>query len=158
MTIEQLASLGEIIAAAGVIASLIYVARQLGQTNTTMRVNAASERMERDFDIVLPVIESREVAELWFKGAGQFYSLDEVDQQRLLFFERRAIMLWHHQYQLRQQDLMPDASWTESLWIIQNLGRRQAIREAWKQFGNGFEAPFVAFVEEQFAIGDELAN
>ena len=155
MTIDQLASLGEIIAAFAVIASLIYVARQLGQTNTMMRVNAASERLERDFEIVQSIVENPELAEIWLKGGESFDDLEEVEKQRLLFFERRAIMLWHHQFQLHHQGLMPDANWFESLWIIRNIGRRQSVREAWKIYGSGFEAPFQTFIKEQFEIGDK---
>jgi len=155
MTIEQYAYLGEIIAAIAVIASLIYVARQLVQTNTMMRVSAASERMERDYELVIPIIESREFAEIWMQGGDHFENLHEVDRQRLLFFERRAIMLWHHTYQLRQQNLFPDANWQEQVWVIQKIGRRKAVREAWRTFGEAFEQPFQDFVERQFEIADK---
>ncbi len=47
MTLETYAYLGEIIAAVAVIASLIYVARQLGQTTAMMRVGAACTKMGR---------------------------------------------------------------------------------------------------------------
>jgi len=154
MNIEQFAAIGEIIASVAVVASLIYVARQLGQTNTMMRVAAASERLEKDYELVLPMIESREVAEIWVKGANDFAELDPVDQQRLLFFERRALMLWHHFFHLRKQGLVGDANWNEQVWIIRSIGRRQAVREAWKIFRDNFDAPFVGFVEEQFALAD----
>lgn len=154
MTIDQLAALGEIIASVAVIASLIYVARQINQTNTMMKVAAASERLERDFEIVLPLIESRAFAEVWAKGDREFHSLDDVDQQRLLFFERRAVMLWHHYFHLRSQRLVSDANWNEQNWIIRNIGRRQAVRETWNTFRGNFDKPFVDFVDAQFAIAD----
>ena len=154
MTIDQLASLGEIIAAIAVIASLIYVARQIKQTNLIMRFTAASERLERDYEIVLPVIESRELAEIWTKGGNEFDELDNVDQQRLLFFERRAIMLWHHYFHLRSEGIVSDANWYEQEWIIRNIGRRQALRETWKRFNGNFDDEFGAYIDEQFAIAD----
>lgn len=159
MTFEQYAWLGEIIAAIAVIASLFYVARQLGQNTAMMRVSAASERMERDYELVLPVIENREFAEIWMKGGENFEDLDVVDQQRLLLFERRAIILWHHVYQLRQQGLCPDANWQEQVWVIQKIGRRQAIRVAWDTFKGAFETPFQEFVNNEFALVDgEVVN
>ena len=48
MTLEQLAYLGEIVAAFSVVASLIYVAKQLGQSTAMMRANASHERVQRD--------------------------------------------------------------------------------------------------------------
>ncbi len=154
VTLEQFAYLGEIFAALSVVASLIYVARQLGQNTTMMRVSAGSERVEREFEILAPLIQSRELAEVWMKGDTEFSSLEPVDQTRLMFFERRAIVLWHHVFQLRQKDLLPDADWHEHKWIIQNIGRRQAIREAWRTFREGWEPAFQDFMDGQFAIAD----
>ena len=91
MTLEQIASVAEILGLILVIASLIYLARQIVQTTAMMRVGASNERIQRDTDIVNSIVQSREVAEYWVKGATEFASLDEVDQQRLVFFERRAI-------------------------------------------------------------------
>jgi hypothetical protein len=92
MSLEQFASLAEIIGLLLVFASLIYVARQLNQTTTMMRVSASGERLQRDTDIVNSIVHSREVAEFWMKGATEFQNLDEIDKQRLVFFERRAIL------------------------------------------------------------------
>ena len=154
MDLTHLANMAEIFGGLAIIISLIYVSRQLKQTNLMMRNAAGSERMERDYDLVLPVIESRELAEVWIKGGNEFHELSKVDQQRLLFFERRAIVLWHHTFQLDKQGLFPNSHWIEQNWVIQNIGKRQAVREAWEAFNSAFEADFVAYVEEQFAIAD----
>ena len=154
MTLEQFAYLAEIAAAIGVIISLVYVARQLGQNTEMLRLGAASERVERDYEIAEPIIASREVAEIWMRGQADWDSLDEVDQSRLMFFERRALVLWHHLFQLRQKSLLPDADWHEHKWIIHNLGRRRPIRETWKVFEAAYEPSFRDFVNRQFAIAD----
>lgn len=154
MTLEQYAYLGEIFAALSVVASLIYVARQLAQNTAMMRVAASSEGVERDSEIVAPIIQSQELAEVWMKGETEFSSLEPADQTRLMLLERGAIVLWHHRFQLRRQHLVPDASWHEQTWIIQNIGRRQAVREAWRAFRGAYEPAFQEFMDGQFAIAD----
>ncbi len=154
MTLENIASLAEIFGLMLVIASLIYVARQLGQTTAIMRVNASGERLQRDTDIANSIIHSREVAEYWMKGATELDSLDETDRQRLMFFERRAIMHWHNMFGLHAQNLVPDSDWQELKWVIQNIGRRQALRESWRIFKVAYQKPFQEFVDEQFSIAD----
>ncbi|MEQ9021582.1 MAG: hypothetical protein RLN82_02350 [Pseudomonadales bacterium] len=154
MNLEQLAYLAEIIAAIAVIASLIYVARQLQQTNEMMKVSASNSRVEREYDILNDVIGNREIAEIWCKGDRSFDSLDDIDQQRLIFFERRAIVLWHHIYSLRQQGLYSDEDWHWNEWIIQNIGRRQAIREAWNLFKGSYQQSFQNYIDGQFEIAD----
>ena len=154
MSLEKFASLAEIIGLLLVFASLIYVARQLNQTSMMMRVSASGERLQRDTDIVNSIVHSREIAEYWIKGATEFENLDEVNKQRLIFFERRAILHWHNMFGLREQGLVPDSDWLEMKWIIQNIGRRQSIRESWKVFKGSFQKPFQDFMEEQFTIAD----
>ena len=158
MNWDAISAISELVGVVLIVASMIYVARQLRQTNTMMRINAASERLERDYEIVAPIIESRELAEVWLKGESEFASLQPQDQQRLLFLERGAIMLWHHQFLLRRQGLMPDANWHETIWIIKTIGRRQVVREAWRIFGEGFELEFQEFIDEQFAIDDSESS
>ena len=70
MTLEQYAYLAEIIGVALVIASLVYLARQLKQTTEMMRVGAANERVQRDYEIVSNLINSREVAEIVMTGVS----------------------------------------------------------------------------------------
>lgn len=64
MTVEQFANIAEIIGVILVIASLIYVARELRQNTDMMRVNASNERVKRDFDIVANLLDSRNLAEV----------------------------------------------------------------------------------------------
>jgi hypothetical protein len=154
MTLEEYAYLAEIVGVVLIVASLIYVAQQMRQNTNMMRSNAASEFLERDFNVVTSMIESREVGELWVKGERDFESLDQVDRHRILMFERRALDLWHHEFNMRVQGLFPDYKWENQKWLIQNIGRRQAIREAWRVFGQGYEPAYQEFMDEQFTIAD----
>jgi len=55
--------------------------------------------------------------------------------------------------------LLPDSGWQEQLWVMQNIGRREALREAWHMYKASFDAPFQDFLEEQFVIGaDQMAR
>ncbi len=154
MTLEQIASLAEIFGLILVVASLVYVAQQLRQNTDMMRVNASSERVQRDTDIITSIIESREVAEYWMKGATEFDSLDETDRQRLMIYERQAISHWHNMFGLHAQNLLPDSDWYELTWIIREIGRRQSVRESWSIFKDSFRKPFQEFIEEQFSTAD----
>lgn len=155
---DAISAIAEILGAVVVVASLIYVGRQVGQNTAMMRVGAASETMERDYDLVLPLIESHEVTEIWLKGDHRLDELSEADRQRLLFFERRAIMLWDHNYQLRMQGLFPDSNWHNQNWIIQNIGQRQSLREAWRLFKDSHEISFQEYVDRQFQAADSATT
>ena len=47
-----------------------------------------------------------------------------------------------------------DANWHNQNWIIQKIGRRQAIREAWSLFKGSHETSFQEYINSQFLIAD----
>ena len=137
-----------------VIVSLIYVAKQLRQNTDILRVNGASEWLQRDYEIVEPIIDNREFAEIWLKGDQEFDTLDNVDKNRLIMFERRALGAWYHEFNMHAQKLSAGYRWREVEWLVQNLGRRQAIREAWRAFKGAYDEPFQEFMDTHLAIAE----
>ncbi len=57
-------------------------------------------------------------------------TIDAVDKQRLVLFEWQAIAGWYNFFNLRQQNLLSDAQWHEVIWVLEHIGRRQAVWEA----------------------------
>ena len=151
MALEQFASLGEIVASLAVVASLIYVAKQLRQNSDMMRAAASSARVQRDADLGFRISDSQEFTEIWLKGGASFDSLGEVEQTRLLFFSRTAILHWHNMFRLRSEKLLSDADWNELIWLIERIGMRQDTLAAWKVFKDSFDESFQEFLENHFA-------
>lgn len=158
MTLEQYAQMGEIIAAIAVIASLIYVAQQLHQNTEMMSVGNAQHFVDFNISLITPIVSDRELAELWLKGEADFDTLDPVDRQRLVMFEWQAIAGWYNFFNLRRQNLLSDAQWHEVTWVFENIGRRQAVREAWNIFKGGYEKPFQDFMATYLEAEPELKD
>ena len=158
MTLEQYAQIGEIIAAIAVIASLIYVAQQLHQNTDMMRVGNAQHFVDFNISLVSPLVMNRELADLWIKGDSDFENLDPIDQQRIVMFEWQAIAGWHNFFNLRQQRLVSDEQWHEVIWIFENIGRRQAVRQAWQSFKGGYDKPFQEFMAQYLESEPESEN
>jgi hypothetical protein len=146
ITLEQMYYMGELIGVIAVIASLIYVGKQLRQNTETMRVNAAHTYVEWFNEMLSRVMNNREVAELWIKGDSDFDSLDYVDKQRLLQHEIGAINMWEYLFSLHQQNLLPEARWQLLKWSFKNFGGRQSLHEAWKFSRGGFDKSFQDFM------------
>jgi len=147
MTLVEYAAIAEIVASAAVIASLIYVARQLRQNTEVVLGESANSLVQHTLHMAGDVANDREVAECWVKAGNDFEALDEIDQQRAVMFEFRAIQGWAHWYRLRQRGLFPDEQWNELVWFIANLGaQRQAVREAWKVFRPSYPKELQAFL------------
>jgi hypothetical protein len=158
MTLEQYAQIGEIIAAIAVIASLIYVAQQLHQNTDMMSVGNAQHMVDFNISLVSPVVANRDLADLWMKGGSDFETLDPIDRQRIVMFEWQAIVGWYNFFNLRQKNLVSDEQWREVTWIIENIGRRQAVREAWKTFKGGYGQPFQDFMAQYLEQDPETSR
>ena len=150
MTLESLAYLAEIIGAGLVVASLIYVGRQLRQNTETMRQNAAGYYLALQDRLMGEVANSRELAEYWCKGQAEFGSLDEVDRQRMMLFEQRAIA--------GKEGLVPDSQWNELLWSVKHFGSRQSAHASWEIFKSSYGQPFQDFVSEHMTDRSAIAN
>lgn len=150
MTLEQWAYIGQIVAAIAVIASLIYVARQLKQNTNAMIVSNADNFVKFNFQLNTPFALDREFAELWMKAGEKFDELDEVDRQRLVIWEFQAIAAWSNWFNLRQKGLISDAQWAELENTFEVFGQRQSVREAWKTFKPGYTLEFQDYMARYF--------
>lgn len=150
MNWEAIGAIGEMVGSAAVVASLVYVAIQLRQNTEMMRTVASQERVQRDFDISSILIEHRDVAEIWTRGRVDFESLDETDQNRLIFFERRAFIHWNNMFDLNRKNQLPVSDWNEIVWLIRSLVGNQGLKATWQIFGESFSPEFQAFINEQF--------
>ena len=148
ITLEQMYYIGEIIAAIAVIASLIYVGKQLRQNTSQMRVNAATIYSQWADGVYSRVASDREFAEVWQKGKSDFNSLDEVDKLRILNFNMGVLYMWSHFFQMHQLKTLPDYFWKSQLWAYENFGRRQDRQETWKILKEGFDKPFQDFMSQ----------
>ncbi len=133
-----------------VVGSLIFVGFQVRQNTAIMRVNASQAWTDFNFRLSGSIVEDREVAERWTSGGSNFDDLDEVDRNRLLFFEWRAIEAWHHLFEVHEQGMLPKSQWHKLVWIIENLGQRESIRASWQQFRGAYDENFQKFVTSHF--------
>ncbi len=158
MTLEQYAAIAEIIGVILVIASLVYVARQLGQNTEMMRANAAGQRVQHDAELNFRVSDNNDgFTEIWLKGITALDSLSEAERIRLIFFNRSAIVHWHNMFSLRSQNLLPDSAWNEMTWLIRHIGLRQDVLEAWRMFKGSFDRPFQEFLDSELAVAEPLS-
>jgi len=87
MNWEMLSAIGQVIAAVGVIPSLIYLAIQIREQNKERRRAGINIMTAQWSELVKSAQESREFALLWLKGMHSFNDLDaprEAQVQRIL--------------------------------------------------------------------------
>ena len=97
MTIAELGSLGELLAAIATIATLIYLALQLRQNTAALKL---SQMRAVDSDAQNSrgrFVENREVAELYITGLTEPDSLDQADKLRFRMMLDQLFFDWQGQ-------------------------------------------------------------
>ena len=144
MSISDLATVASLLASIAVIITVIYLARQVKQNTVALRAGFITSNNE----IIAPLVQQRDVAEIWVKGSDNFRELDPVDQQRVMFFESRAITVWNHYFHMRDKGLIEDYLWEEMLWLFRNIGKRESMQETWKLWRSAYLPGFREFMDQ----------
>jgi hypothetical protein len=148
ITLEQMYYIGQTVSVVAVIASLIYVGKQLHQNTETMRVGSEDAYAQWSNGVLKEFGYDREFVKCWMKGDADFDNLDEIDKQRLLCYEWNAMNMWHYFFNLHRQKILPETEWRQLAWTIEYIGRRQAVRKAWSIFKDSYDKSFQNFMAQ----------
>jgi hypothetical protein len=89
MNWEMLSAIGQVVAAIGVIPSLIYLAVQIREQNKERRRAGINILTAQWSELVKTAQESRDFAEVFLRGMGSFHDLDGPDKLRFSAFFTR---------------------------------------------------------------------
>lgn len=148
MELEQLAYLGELIAAIAVVVSLIYLARQVAQNTQAMRTNSEAMWSNVNLQLAQPIALDRAAAEWWVAGTANYDELDAIDQHRHILWEYGVFQMWWSVFLAHERGMVADEQWDVYMNAMEMFGKRQAIRAAWKVYKPLFNEDFRRLVSE----------
>lgn len=150
MNWEAIAAIGQVLGALGVIASLLYLAAQVRQTNRTSAVAAKLASTQQLTNFVDDLIGHPELMELWLKGRKDLSSLSELEHFRFSNMCLKAFWFFSTaEYQLRTGAL-DDENWVEFYSVIQFWLEGAGVRAWWLKTGRArFGKSFVAFIDAE---------
>ncbi|MBL6690018.1 MAG: hypothetical protein ISP91_06465 [Pseudomonadales bacterium] len=100
MTLDEIASIGELLSGIGVILSLIFVGFQIRQNSVLLRRAANREAVTALGDAFRPAIEDAELAEILNRFQESYKNLNAVEQHRASLYQ----MVWIQQFELINAD------------------------------------------------------
>lgn len=149
-------ALAELAGALGVIASLVYLAKQISVTNENVAQNTTAlynqgEHASLDgvLKMNLPAVESRNVAELMLNGYSDFSSLDRVDRHR--FSAMLRMQFESHQTFFRQnyRDSAGPETWAYYSRVMNDYLKVSSVACWWERSRENFDPGFVAYIDEK---------
>jgi hypothetical protein len=149
MNWDALGALSESLGAIAVVATLIYLSKQIRQ-NTLTNQNAALQNISSQYaDWLSRIIDSDDVARIYRIGLSEPEELNDDERIRfgmLLTHLCRASDAQYHQY---LSNALPAELWSSTLDAVTNVFRKSGGRIWWDKFGSTFSEPFVKEIERE---------
>ena len=143
MTFQDLSYLGDLIAAAGVIASLVYLSIQIRRSESTTRAATTQELLSKSIEILL--LHDKDSA-LIKAESGQ--SLSDIEKTLL---ERSHFALFSHFNNAYHQNL--SGKLDEEIWdmfnarILKNVRKMPDFDLWWEKYSENFTETFREYIE-----------
>ncbi len=148
MNWEAVGAVGEILGAAGVIATLGYLALQIRQNTRQTQASAASASAHALKDARRSVYESAEITGIWLKGMSHPDELSEHDYYRFRLLMQNGIDAILDVYcQTTVTGLSPEAWQSQGVKVVERLLASPGGRRVWEQFGDSYTNEFRAEID-----------
>jgi hypothetical protein len=141
MTLQDLANLGEVIGAIAVIVSLIYLAVQIRENTQAMR-RAATQDIHRSLnDQTRCLVESPDLAALYFKASQRPEELTGEERFRFQFLLAYVLSNFELAIEYYREGLLGDDMIEGYVKGIRPLFENPVVAEWWEAEGQGLFSP-----------------
>jgi len=155
MNWEMLSAIGQLVAAIGVIPSLIYLAIQIREQNKERRRAGINVLTAQWGDLVRSAQESSDFAVAFLKGMRSFVDLDPVDKLRFSAFFTRFTRNSEAMFLYYRDGALDKALWGEVERTITDYFAYPGVKEWWATRKHWLTDEFRAVVEGLIAKNPE---
>jgi hypothetical protein len=155
MNWEMLSAIGQLVAAVGVIPSLIYLAIQIREQNKERRRAGINVLTAQWSDLVKSAQESADFSAVFLDGIRSFHSLDPVGKLRFSAFFTRFIRNCEGMFLYYRDGALEEALWGEVERTISDYFAYPGVKEWWSTRKHWLTDEFRAVVEALIAKNPE---
>jgi len=163
MTLDQLASIGEIISGIAVVISLVYLAIQI-RTNTETERTSTYQSIVSDFGALNNTMASTpELSHMFVQAMENYHQLSSDQKARIsqVFFQ--CFRYFENMFYQYQKGYLDDEVWTGWKRLMLTYYARPGFQTWWEHRRDVYSAPFAIFLETEkldrkIASYHEIAN
>ena len=131
MTIQDLGSIGELVAAVATIATLAFLAVQIGQSNKAARTSAELELPQKFAEWHARISAQPDLARIWDAAAEDFESLGPDEIRRFRWIVAELFLVFEGQYYAFRGGLLSETSWLVKRDTILALLENPILGDQW---------------------------
>ena len=155
MTIQDLGSMGELIAAIATVATLIYLAKQL-QANTKATQASNWHEITRDYARTNEILTIHaEIGEIWREGLKNYPNLPKGENERFATIIANQGLQFQALYAQYQNGQLEEETYTAYLRFFCSLIAQEGGQHWWEESARPVYVPsMVAAVDAHLATGE----
>lgn len=153
MSLEAIYFASQIVAAAAIVGSLIFVGLQMRAQSRETRIAATDRLLEEYRNFVLTAAINESVAEIFQKGVmGGFAALrTDTERMQLASIFNTGFRIVEQAYRYRTADRLDDDAWRSILGALSPTVLSSGGQEFWASRRYMFSDAFIEFVDQQIA-------
>ncbi|MEP6390896.1 MAG: hypothetical protein ABJ056_13330 [Halioglobus sp.] len=152
MNWDALGAMAETLGAAGVIASLIYLATQIRGQNRESRI-AASREMTEAFRESVSSMQDEQRAKVVWKAMQDMNSLSPPEKLQINSIAQQYLRVWEQAHYQHTEGRLEQESWEAMNAQFMDFMALEAISSVWKIRKKAFRRSFREYVES-LSMGD----
>ena len=148
MNWDALGAIGEIVGAAGVIVSLLYLASQVRNNSRQMRHAAAQAVLDKLNGLISQLAFTAGAGDVWSRGLSGLEALRE-DEELVRFSSMLLQAFWAYEevFHYRNAGAIEDWAWTHARAPIDHFMRTPGFQQWWQRRSDWFGEEFRGFVD-----------
>jgi len=149
VTIQDLGSIGELVAALATIATLIYLSVQIRANTVAMKSDSRRSNRIAGTPMMVAMVQDRDVARIFNAGLADFSALDPEDQTRFGFLLGDFIANAANTYDDVLLGVLSESDFEIQKRVISPYFRTPGGRQFWAKFRKRYQPEFQEYVERE---------
>jgi hypothetical protein len=146
LTLEQMSNIGELIGAALIIVSLIYVSRQIAQNNRAQRVTAIQLHNDTYHKNLAMLADH---ADIWVQGLQDFPNLTPEKQVEFGMLLQAVVRHIEQAFMIKNEGLLPERTYKAALVNLGRIMSYPGAKNWWLTRKDTFDSEFVKSLESR---------
>jgi len=149
MNWDAIGAIGELVAAAATLATLVFLAIQIRHNTESVETQAELNLSDRLSDWAKEVVENPSLALLWNQAAREPDSLDEQQRMVLLWFVFQLFLIVEGHYQLYARGRISERAFTAKAETALGMLQNPHVRVWWDEKVAPLDPEFVDHMNER---------
>ena len=155
MTLDDLGNIGELVAAVGVIVSLIYLARQIRQNTKSVQASAFQEVMRDGYGIIDLLASDADLSHIYWTGLHDLESLSSEERRRFGALMLGLFRRMENGVFQTERGMLDPASWVGMRNTVQRSLSQPGGAAWWSRAQDLFSPAFQEYVNRELMPSDE---